>query len=58
MVRKIRGKYKPCDACRWYDVCVVPKRSYLPKVGEPVSRNYYRCEDYSPRHLPYRPIDE
>ena len=56
MVRKIRSKFVPCDQCKWFTVCVVPKKSFLPKVGTPASRNYYRCEDYSPKNLPYRPI--
>jgi hypothetical protein len=54
-VRLIGGVYKPCNTCRWFTVCVVPKGKAHPTVKMPFSRNIYNCEDYSPRGVLYNP---
>jgi hypothetical protein len=43
----VRGQFKPCDKCKWYTVCVVPKNQFLRgnMEGDRI-RDYYQCEDF------------
>jgi len=57
-VRIIFGQYRPCNTCRWYSECIVPKHSHLPKRGFKKPRIVYRCEDYTRKGDPYVPTAE
>ena len=48
-IRKIMGKYIPCERCRWFRNCVVPKGRgpNLRKFGTSASRPIYTCEEYT-----------
>jgi hypothetical protein len=45
-VRVIGTKWIPCESCKWFAECVVPKGRHLPKLGQPV-KIVYECEEYT-----------
>jgi hypothetical protein len=51
-VRIINGKYRPCDTCRWFSICVVPRGRSLSTYWRQPIREYYQCEDYINNRMP------
>ena len=48
-VRVIGTRWIPCETCKWFTNCVVPKGRHLKKSGRVAVKIVYECKDYTKR---------